>query len=86
MRPDLLKVIHKGDTVLTVDNEIVADKIVKQLLKGDCEIDNVVLSSKTGGRRTAKQFNINAVMGVTIPAMGIYILFPVGTIVNVYTS
>jgi hypothetical protein len=85
MKPDLLKVIHDGDTVLTVDNEIVADKIVKQLLKGDCEIKPVRLTSDSG-TRNAKQFLIKDLMGITIPWMGICVLFHKGTIVNVYTS
>ena len=86
MKPDLLKVIHKGDTVLTVDNEIVTDKIVKQLLKGDCEITTVRLTSESAGTRKAKQFLVKSLMAITIPWMGIFILFQEGTIVNVYTS
>ena len=85
MKPDLLKVIHDGDTVLTVDNEIVTDKIVKQLLKGDCEVKTVRLTSDSG-TRNAKQFLIKGLMGITIPWMGICVLFHKGTIVNVYTS
>ena len=85
MKPDLLKVIHKGDTVLTVDNEIVTDKIVKQLLKGDCEITTVRLTSDSG-TRNAKQFLVKALMAITIPWLGMFILFQEGTIVNVYTS
>ena len=86
MKPDVLKVIHKGETTLTVDNEIVADKIVKQLLKGDCEISSVTLTSETYGKRNAKQFLIKSLMGITFPWMGMFILFQEGTIVNVYTS
>jgi len=85
MKPDLLKVIHKGDTVLTVDNEIVKDKIVNQILKAPCTIKDVrlTLNNKT---RTAKQFVIGELMGITIPWMGICVLFQEGTVINVYTS
>ena len=86
MKPDLLKMIHKGDTILTVDNEIVKDNIVKQLLKGDCTITTVRLTSETYGTRKAKQFQINSLMGITFPWMGMCILFPEGTVINVYTS